>query len=266
MIGSGERHKRALLPLCMQEDGHSCPSVGAGRSLSMRSSTRVCRLRIDFGRSRISRSRQRCASVSQMSLRFLNQFEKIDRHGAKLPHWQQGDCMQFITFRLSDSVPQSKLNAWTAARDQWLRFHPKPWDDALLAAYKRRFTLPFEAWLDKGYGACIFSRSVNRDKLRIVLMRDHRVRAIFVAWVIMPNHVHLLFKPKAPVPQLIKSWKGVSARAIGCGPIWQRNYRDTLIRSEAHFFAVLRYIRRNPVHLAENTFSLWQSNRAQRLE
>ena len=201
-----------------------------------------------------------------MSGEFLNQWVKIDRHGSKLPHWQQADCMQFVTFRLKDSVPQLKLNAWKEARNHWLRLHPKPWDALSLKEYKLRFTQPFEAWLDKGYGACILNRSTNRDKLSVILMNDHYARTIFESWVIMPNHVHLLFKPKTPVPQLIKSWKGISAKEMGHGSIWQRNYRDTLIRSEAHFFAVVRYIRRNPAPLAENTFTLWESDRAQAIE
>jgi hypothetical protein len=231
--------------------------------------TRVCCLRsIRRMDTHVHRSQSRLmyAIVILMGAEFLNQWEKIDRHGSKLPHWQQADCMQFVTFRLKDSVPQSKLNAWTAARNQWLRVHPKPWDDLLLKEYKLQFTQPFEAWLDKGYGACALRCSTNRDKLSILLMHDHCARAIFESWVIMPNHVHLLVKPKVPVPQLIKSWKGVSAREIGLGSIWQRNYRDTLIRSQAHFVAVVRYIRSNPARLAENTFSLWESDRAQAIE
>lgn len=41
----------------------------------------------------------------------------------------------------------------------------------------------------------------------------------------MPNHVHLLFTPLAPLASLMKSWKGISSRRIGSGTIWQENYR-----------------------------------------
>jgi putative transposase len=87
------------------------------------------------------------------------------------------------------------------------------------------------------------------------------------AWVIMPNHVHLLFAPHAPLEQLIQAWKAHSARQIGQGPIWQRNYRDTLIRDADHFANAVRYIRNNPAKakLPEDTFTLWQSPRAQRV-
>ena len=87
------------------------------------------------------------------------------------------------------------------------------------------------------------------------------------AWVIMPNHVHLLFTPHAPLEKLVQAWKATSARLIGKGGIWQRNYRDTLIRDAAHFANAVRYIRRTPVKakLPESAFTLWQSPRAERL-
>lgn len=60
----------------------------------------------------------------------------------------------------------------------------------------------------------------------------------------------------------MKSWKGVSARRIGKGSIWQKGYRDTMIRDAGHFANAVRYIRRNPAKLRPDTFTLWQSERA----
>ena len=98
-------------------------------------------------------------------------------------------------------------------------------------------------------------------------MKFQSVRVEHHAWVIMPNHGHLLFTPQAPLEKLIQAWKTTSARRIGKGSIWQRNYRDTLIRDFDHFANAIRYIRRNPVKakLPEGAFTLWQSPRAERL-
>ena len=49
------------------------------------------------------------------------------------------------------------------------------------------------------------------------------------AWVIMPNHAHVLFRPLMPLQDLVKVWKGVSARRMKEGSIWQKDYRDRLI-------------------------------------
>lgn len=97
-------------------------------------------------------------------------------------------------------------------------------------------------------------------------MRFQDERVIHEAWVIMPNHVHLLFKPLVPIEKLVQAWKAYSALHICKGPIWQRNYRDTLIRDQDHFIRVVRHIRKNPVkaRLPDNQFSLWLGDRAAR--
>ncbi|MGZ0655711.1 transposase [Coraliomargarita sp. W4R72] len=205
------------------------------------------------------------SSIFNLSMpnEFLDQFEAIEKHGSNLPHWQQSECLQFVTFRLNDSIPQVKLKEWVLTRRDWLRSHPEPWNDATRIEYNIQFSQTFEAWLDKGHGSCLLKDANCREHLSSVLMRDHPERAVFESYVIMPNHVHLLFKPKTPLELLIKTWKGVSARKIQHGSIWQSNYRDTLIRNTKHFEAVVRYIRKNPKNLSSHTFTLWESDRAQ---
>jgi len=193
---------------------------------------------------------------------YLDPFESIDRHGSKLPHWQQEDTMQFVTFRLGDSMPQSKLMQWKEDRKIWLRNHPTPWAPEDESAYHRLFTWKMEEWLDQGEGACVLQDPSIRQIIEETLMFDHEIRAIHEARVIMPNHVHLLFVAKVRIEILLKSWKGISARRIGNGSLWQKGYRDTMIRDARHYENAVRYIRRNPINLPEGTYSLWQSDRA----
>jgi len=84
------------------------------------------------------------------------------------------------------------------------------------------------------------------------------------SFVVMPNHVHVLFRPlgKHVLAGIVKSWKGFSAREINkrigkTGALWQDEYWDRLIRSEQHFFKVAEYIRENPLKakLKESGFS-----------
>ena len=93
-------------------------------------------------------------------------------------------------------------------------------------------------------------------------MRFQGERVEHHSWVIMPNHLHLLFTPMIPIEKLVKAWKGTSAHRLGLGPIWQANYRDTLIRDGQHFANAVRYIRRNPAKLRSGTYTLWQGERA----
>ncbi len=199
-----------------------------------------------------------------MSSDYLHPDREIQKHGDNLPHWQQEEAMQFVTFRLGDALPVERVKYWKEQRRLWLLNHPKPWDPVAHSEYHRKFTWKLESWLDEGCGSCLLRNSTARNHLSESLMRFQGEKVLHHAWVIMPNHVHLLFKPLAPLPKLIEAWKSVSARAIGHGPIWQRNYRDTLIRDADHFINAVRYIRNNPVKakLPADEFTHWQSERA----
>ncbi|MDP4626315.1 MAG: transposase [Akkermansiaceae bacterium] len=197
---------------------------------------------------------------------FLDGSKEIEKHGGKLPHWQQGEVMQFVTFRLADAMPKVKLRIWAEERKNWLGWNPEPWTEEVEKEYHQRFTKKLEDWLDAGEGACLLKEPECRDVLVETLMRDEGTRVRHEAWVIMPNHVHLLFSPMWPLEKLMKTWKGVSARRIGKGSIWQKNYRDTMIRDSRHFANAVRYIRKNPAKLRAGEFALWESERAQAIK
>lgn len=74
------------------------------------------------------------------------------------------------------------------------------------------------------------------------------------AWVVMPNHVHVLFSPLptstlAAVAHSLKSFTAKAAnRLLGrTGPFWQREYYDRAIRNLDHFRAERAYIEANPL-------------------
>ena len=99
-----------------------------------------------------------------------------------------------------------------------------------------------------------------------VLLHDDGKKIEMDCFVVMPNHVHALFRllPGSSLETVIKSWKGISARRINqqlgqSGTLWQEDYWDRLIRSEKHFHRVRRYIRENPqdAGLREGYF-LWE--------
>lgn len=170
--------------------------------------------------------------------------------------------MQFVTIRLGDAMPKEKLDQWRKERACWLNAHPEPWIEDIRAKYHQRFTVALEGWLDRGHGSCIFGNPGAREILEDVLMFHQGTRVEHYCWVIMPNHVHLLFTPKTSLSELMRNWKGIAARKIGRGSIWQANYRDTLIRDAEHFGNAVRYIRRNPSRLQKGSYRLWQSERA----
>jgi REP element-mobilizing transposase RayT len=73
------------------------------------------------------------------------------------------------------------------------------------------------------------------------------------AFVIMPNHVHLLITPRVPVSRLMNGLKGVTAREANCilrskgQHFWQDESFDHWVRTSAEFDRIQAYIERNPV-------------------
>jgi type I restriction enzyme R subunit len=201
-----------------------------------------------------------------MSRDFLHPDKDIEKHGSQLPHWKQGEVMQFVTFRLGDALPKERVAAWKTDSELWRSTWPPPWTPEQQREYDQKFTVKLERWLDQGMGSCLLRSSHNREILEDVLMRFEGERVQHHSWVIMPNHIHLLFKPLVPIEELIQAWKSVSARRIGQGSIWQANYRDTLIRDGDHFANAVRYIRKNPRSLREGSYTLWESERALAIE
>ena len=73
------------------------------------------------------------------------------------------------------------------------------------------------------------------------------------AFVVMPNHVHLLLTPAIPLPQITKSLKGITAKranlALGLtgSPFWQEESYDHKVRDGREFERIRRYIEGNPV-------------------
>ena len=143
-----------------------------------------------------------------------------------------------------------------------MEIHPEPWSVAQEAEYHRKFTARIDHWLDQGYGGCLLKGSANRQIVEDVVMRFQDERVRHESWIIMPNHAHLLFSSPMELENLIQAWKGVSARGIGQGSIWQKNYRDTLVRDSEHFRTLVRYIRRNPRGLHPSDYTLWEGAKA----
>jgi putative DNA methylase len=73
------------------------------------------------------------------------------------------------------------------------------------------------------------------------------------AWVIMPNHVHLLMTPHTNVSSLLRRLKGYSARQanqlLRCTgqPFWENESHDRLVRNGEEFRRIENYILTNPV-------------------
>ena len=73
------------------------------------------------------------------------------------------------------------------------------------------------------------------------------------AWVVMPNHVHMLILPRVALPQITHWIKGRTAREANLlwgrvgEPFWQHESYDHWARNERELRRIAAYIEDNPV-------------------
>jgi putative transposase len=143
-----------------------------------------------------------------------------------------------LNYRLDDAMPASRRHEWAALLD-------------IKDELKRRTKI--EDYLDPGLGNCELrdpkAASLVEENWLHFDGQDYRA----LAWVVMPNHVHLLVEIwQKPMSELLLGWKGYTARRINRvlgrrGKLWQDDYWDRYIRDEAHYRKVAHYIEWNPV-------------------
>ncbi|HMJ90548.1 MAG TPA: carbamoyl-phosphate synthase large subunit, partial [Candidatus Acidoferrum sp.] len=187
-------------------------------------------------------------------------FQAFDERGEvqqtrrNLPHWEQPGATYFVTFRLADSVPASLLAQWKEELEQWLHHHPKPWDSRAAYEYQQRFVESREDWLDQGHGGCLLRDATAAKIVADALMHFDDERYLLDSWVVMPNHVHVLFRPleEHTISDILHSWKSFSAHEIkrACQPaeahVWQDESFDRVVRDWEALQECRSYIGRNP--------------------
>ncbi|MFD1553698.1 hypothetical protein DNU06_10105 [Putridiphycobacter roseus] len=169
-------------------------------------------------------------------------------HKGNLPHRNKVDLIQFITFRLGDSIPKKALEELEASlkniKDEKTRI-------------QKQKTL--EKYLDNGYGCCALAKKEMAQVMLDALLHHDGDKYDLLAWSIMPNHVHVMIKTKDELPKIIQSWKSFTGKwAIKhnkkyklnlpdkADRFWMPEYWDRFIRDANHFNATVSYILNNP--------------------
>jgi putative transposase len=177
----------------------------------------------------IALSRAGCAARSE-NLRVSNHWNSLE-YRRNLPHFQPDGAELFITFRLHGTLPI------TSGRDG------------------RTFAAADRALEGTTFGPSWLKQPRIAECVTQTIQDGERVRALYglVAFVVMPNHVHLLIEPRAPAPKITQFVKGVSAKRANellnrtGHPFWQAESFDRWVRSNDERSNIIRYIEFNPV-------------------
>lgn len=158
-----------------------------------------------------------------------------------LPHWHPEGRAIFLTWRLYGSLPEHVLT--TAARNRSNNLAGKQF--ARLERFLDRASFG-PLWLRETEVAQAVEDCIRRGALEL----SHYE---LLAYVVMPNHAHLLIEPRLPIDRIMRGIKGVSARDAnrllkrrGLA-FWQNESFDHWIRTPAEGEKVARYIENNPV-------------------
>ena len=152
----------------------------------------------------------------------------------RLPHWHPEGVTFFVTWRLYGTLPATKVE---------LKEDEKA--GAAFAAWDRELDQhgAGPVWMKRpGVARCV--TQVLRDAESEWGLCDLR------AWVVMPNHVHVLLLPRKRLIRVLQAIKSASARRANQvlgrtgQPFWQEESFD---RGREEEERIARYIDRNPV-------------------
>ena len=179
-----------------------------------------------------------------------------------IPHRDKLRLLQFITFRLADSLPQNMLRL--------LEAELKTFSQEIIEMERRK---RIEKWLDSGIGSCALKHPEMAAVTQETFIKFDAEKYRLLEWCIMPNHVHVLIEPYIALGKIVQSWKSYTGRfamahnaELGLGvpgeSFWMREYWDRYIRNADHLHSVVEYIHNNPVKaglvdVAENW--MWSS-------
>jgi type I restriction enzyme R subunit len=187
-------------------------------------------------------------------MRFLDPDDDVEIYRGKLPHWRQNRVIYFVTFRLYDSLPTSKLVELRQERELWLKLNRAPWSRAQREEYNERFNGRIQEWLDAGVGSCVLGNPELKQVMEGVLKFFDLDRYELDEFCIMPNHVHVLLCPGSRwlLERIVHSWKSYSAKEINRilgrrGQLWHREYFDHIVRHEVQLGSIRSYIKQNPL-------------------
>ena len=181
--------------------------------------------------------------------------EVLIRQRGRLPHWEKEAGLYFVTFHLADSLPHPVLKRLRERHRvleaaNRMKANLSPAQKAFIAEYSPK---KIEEYFDRGAGACYLRNSQIGELVANALRLWHGKRYRLVAWCVMPNHVHVIFRllPGHALPDVVRSWKSFTARSANrilgrTGAFWQREYYDRLIRKDGELDRAVRYVLSNP--------------------
>jgi len=177
----------------------------------------------------------------------------VQIHYDSLPHWIVDYGCYAVTLRCAGTLPESVRQKLTEITESLRTVEAA---SAEAESYRRQQFAILENTLDASAGFAPFDASIA-EYMHAFLDSYQEGNLAFDAWVVMPNHLHLLTKPMVCHSKdcFLEAWRrfkqrsGVSLnRKLGrSGRFWQPHWYDRWVRDENEYRRWLNYFRANPV-------------------
>ena len=198
---------------------------------------------------------------------YFNKGSEKEVTHSNLPHWSKTETLLFVTFRLWDSLPVEVGKEIMEEYEDWKKSQPsKLSEEELKLRYRHLWHRTINVRLDdKPYGSCLLAQPHIRSIVEEEIRRYDGTHYILSAFVIMPNHVHLLLCPLEgyTLTSIMHTLKRISSYRIRKllsttdSSVWRRESFDCLIRSALQHRKVREYILNNPRYLPTDTYTVW---------
>jgi len=149
------------------------------------------------------------------------------------PAWRDDESELFLTWRLEGSVPEGSAGRYATAGEAFAEL------DRVLNAAEAG-----PQWLGNTAIAreCVLALKYNEAEMRMFDL---------VAWVVMPNHLHLLIHTNAPPAVIARTKDRIAKRANQIlrrsgQPFWADRAFERTVKTEAERRRIISYIERDP--------------------
>lgn len=172
-----------------------------------------------------------------------------------LPHWHPEGKSIFLTWRLYGSLPASFMRKKRTGRNACATGNGCATTGSEPEDSPGRQFLELDAALDSAKrGPLWLAKPEFADYAEYPILHGAELgRFRLHAYVVMPNHVHMLLDPYVPLAKISGPLKGVASCDINARlgrtgkPLWQDESFDHWIRNSADFERIRHYIEWNPV-------------------
>jgi hypothetical protein len=161
----------------------------------------------------------------------------------------------FLTWNLKGALPAEVLDRFQRERERLEREPPRPGEtnDARRLRHNKMVFAMADRYLDQADQGPLCLRDAHAAQIvedSIVFGAGQRYQSF--AYVVMPNHVHVLLTPHWRLEKITQGIKGYTAHEINAlhdargRAFWQDESYDHWARDEEEFYRIIAYIEDNP--------------------